>query len=120
MENLTSTNGPTFTLSEPFAELFPLARAWGWTRNHRHRNHEDLNSLLQGLHAGQGVDDVIHLIVRMEELALDAEIQRKAEDGHGVDVERDQESQHVSSTHDANGANIEGPLIQEVIVVYCS
>ena len=53
----------------------------------------------------------------MEELTLDAEIQRKAENGHGVDVERDQESQHVSSTHDANGTNIEGPLIQEVIVV---
>ena len=117
VEDLACTNGPTFALSEPFTELFPLACAWGWPRNDRHGNHQDLNSLLQGLHAGQRVDDVIHLIVRMEELTLDAEIQRKAENGHGVDVERDQEAQHVSCTHDTNGADVEGPLIQEVVVV---
>ena len=53
----------------------------------------------------------------MEELTLDAQVQGKAEDRHGVDVEGDQETQHVGGTHDTNGPYVEGALIQEMVVV---
>ena len=37
----------------------------------------------------------------MEELTLDAEVQGKAEDRHGVDVEGDQKTEHVGIGHRA-------------------
>ena len=79
------------------------------------RTDHALDALVQD--ASEGVDDIIHLIVRMEKLTLDAQVQGEAEDRHGVDVEGDQKTQHVGGTHDTNGPDVEGSLIQEMVVV---
>mmetsp|Transcript_14058 Transcript_14058/g.26532 ORF Transcript_14058/g.26532 Transcript_14058/m.26532 type:complete len:225 (+) Transcript_14058:60-734(+) len=116
MEHLSSSNSPTFCLHHELNKFAPLSFTRCRARQRGNINSANSDAATCGLHCTESVDNVIHLIARMEEPALYQETKGHAVDTHGVDVTANEETHHEVRPDDSHCASEPIPLIQTNVV----
>jgi len=116
VEDFSCSNSPTLSLDPPFLEFAHHANTGGRTRQGGNVKTADADTTACSPHGTQSIDNIIHLVSRVKELALDQETKRHTVDRHGIDVKSNEEANHEVRPKDTHDTTEEPPLIKGDVV----
>ena len=116
VEDLGSPDGPPPSLPDPLLHLLLDDPPRSRTRNQRRRNADNPEPPFADTHPTDEGDDVVHLVGGVDEVPGDAERAGEGEDGHAVDVHRDEGAHHQEGAHNACDTSDEARSIQVPVV----